>query len=139
MILCAGRGERMRPLTDHKPKPLLEVGGRMLVEWHIERLREAGLRDIVINHAWLGAMIESALGEFLCRQFGHVTPISVLIAQTRPDFKEVPPAGRSFNNPSMLFDIFPLGKRNAAGGGKVARPPRQTLAAAARKAKNEAK
>ena len=63
MILCAGRGERMRPLTDHKPKPLLEVGGRTLVEWHIGRLREAGLRDIVINHAWLGEMIESALGD----------------------------------------------------------------------------
>ena len=63
MILCAGRGERMRPLTDHKPKPLLEVGGRTLVEWHIERLRAAGLRDIVINHAWLGAMIESVLGD----------------------------------------------------------------------------
>ena len=63
MILCAGRGERMRPLTDHQPKPLLEVGGRTLIEWHIERLRQAGLRDIVINHAWLGAMIENALGD----------------------------------------------------------------------------
>ena len=62
MILAAGRGERMRPLTDHLPKPLLEVGGKALVVWHIERLREAGIRDIVINHAWLGHMIERALG-----------------------------------------------------------------------------
>ena len=63
MILCAGRGERMRPLTDHKPKPLLEAGGKPLVVRHIERLASAGLRDIVINHAWLGGMLEEALGD----------------------------------------------------------------------------
>ena len=63
MILAAGRGERMRPLTDRKPKPLLEVGGKALIVWHIERLRAAGIRDIVINHAWLGEMIERALGD----------------------------------------------------------------------------
>ena len=53
----------MRPLTDRKPKPLLEVGGKALIVWHIERLRAAGIRDIVINHAWLGEMIERALGD----------------------------------------------------------------------------
>ena len=63
MILCAGRGERMRPLTDDKPKPLLEAGGKPLVVRHIERLAGAGLRDIVINHAWLGGMLEDALGD----------------------------------------------------------------------------
>ena len=63
MILAAGRGERMRPLTDHQPKPLLEVGGKALIVWHLERLREAGIRDIVINHAWLGEMIERTLGD----------------------------------------------------------------------------
>lgn len=63
MILAAGRGERMRPLTDQKPKPLLEVGGKALIVWHIERLRAAGIRDIVINHAWLGGMLERALGD----------------------------------------------------------------------------
>ncbi len=62
MILAAGRGERMRPLTDCLPKPLLEVGGKALIAWHIERLRAAGIRDIVINHAWQGEMIERALG-----------------------------------------------------------------------------
>ncbi len=63
MILAAGRGERMRPLTDELPKPLLEVGGKALIVWHIERLRAAGIRDIVINHAWLGRMIERTLGD----------------------------------------------------------------------------
>ncbi|MDX3904549.1 MAG: nucleotidyltransferase family protein [Pigmentiphaga sp.] len=63
MILAAGRGERMRPLTDTTPKPLLPAGGKPLIVWHIERLVAAGLRDIVINHAWLGASIEQALGD----------------------------------------------------------------------------
>lgn len=62
MILAAGRGERMRPLTDHTPKPLLKVGGKPLIVWHIERLAQAGFREIVINHAHLGAHIEQALG-----------------------------------------------------------------------------
>lgn len=63
MILAAGRGERMRPLTDTVPKPLLPVAGKPLIVWHIERLVAAGIRDIVINHAWLGDQIESQLGD----------------------------------------------------------------------------
>ncbi len=63
MILAAGRGERMRPLTDHTPKPLLQVGGKPLIVWHIERLVAAGITDLVINHAHLGAQIEAALGD----------------------------------------------------------------------------
>ena len=62
MILAAGRGERMRPLTDFTPKPLLKVGGKPLIVWHLERLAKAGFKDIVINHAHLGHMIEAALG-----------------------------------------------------------------------------
>jgi len=62
MILAAGRGERMRPLTDHTPKPLLVVGGKPLIVWHIERLQAAGYGRIVINHAHLGQQIEAALG-----------------------------------------------------------------------------
>ena len=62
MILAAGRGERMRPLTDHTPKPLLQVGGKPLIVWHIENLAKTGFKEIVINHAHLGAQIESALG-----------------------------------------------------------------------------
>lgn len=63
MILAAGLGERMRPLTDHTPKPLLRVGGKPLIQWQIERLRGAGFRDLVINHAHLGAQLEAALGD----------------------------------------------------------------------------
>ncbi|MDD4912986.1 MAG: nucleotidyltransferase family protein [Sideroxydans sp.] len=63
MILAAGRGERMRPLTDHTPKPLLQVGGKPLIVWHIERLVRAGITDFVINHAHLGIQIEQALGD----------------------------------------------------------------------------
>lgn len=62
MILAAGRGERMRPLTDHTPKPLLLAGGKPLIQWHIERLAKAGVSELVINHAHLGAKIEQALG-----------------------------------------------------------------------------
>ena len=63
MILAAGRGERMRPLTDTTPKPLLRAGGRTLIEYHLENLVRAGITDIVINHAHLGAQIEAALGD----------------------------------------------------------------------------
>lgn len=63
MILAAGHGVRMRPLTDHKPKPLLEAGGKPLIVWHIEKLARAGFREIVINIAWLGWMIPEALGD----------------------------------------------------------------------------
>jgi N-acetyl-alpha-D-muramate 1-phosphate uridylyltransferase len=62
MILAAGRGERMRPLTDHTPKPLLSAGGKPLIVWHIENLARAGFRELVINHAHLGGQIEAALG-----------------------------------------------------------------------------
>lgn len=63
MILAAGRGERMRPLTDRTPKPLLPVAGKPLIVWHLERLARAGFRDIVINHAHLGDQIEALLGD----------------------------------------------------------------------------
>jgi MurNAc alpha-1-phosphate uridylyltransferase len=63
MILAAGRGERMRPLTDHTPKCLLPVGDRPLIEWHLGNLARAGLHDVVINHAWLGQQIEAQLGQ----------------------------------------------------------------------------
>ena len=63
MILAAGRGERMRPLTDTTPKPLLPVCGKPLIAHHIEALANAGIRELVINHAWLGNKIETALGD----------------------------------------------------------------------------
>ena len=63
MILCAGRGERMRPLTDHTPKPLLHVHDKALVVWHIEKLASLGFNEIVINIAHLGNKIAEALGD----------------------------------------------------------------------------
>ena len=63
MILAAGRGERMRPLTDHTPKPLLTVSGKPLIEYHIEALRKAGICELVINHAHLGQQIVDRCGD----------------------------------------------------------------------------
>ena len=63
MILAAGRGARMRPLTDHTPKPLLNVGNKPLIVWHIEKLKTAGFNSIVINTAWLGDQISKVLGD----------------------------------------------------------------------------
>ena len=63
MILAAGRGERMRPLTDTTPKPLLDVAGKPLIGWHLCRLKQAGFTEVVINHAWLGRQIEDVLGD----------------------------------------------------------------------------
>jgi MurNAc alpha-1-phosphate uridylyltransferase len=62
-LLAAGRGERMRPLTDTTPKPLLQIQGKSLLQWHIEALVAANTSRIVINHAWLGEQIELALGD----------------------------------------------------------------------------
>ena len=63
IVLAAGRGERMRPLTDHTPKPLLPVHGKPLIEWHIEALARAGVREIVVNTAWLEERMVEGLGD----------------------------------------------------------------------------
>lgn len=68
MILAAGRGERLRPMTDRCPKPLLAVGGRPLVEYHLDALAAAGIREVVINLGWLGEQIPPVLGDG--RRFG---------------------------------------------------------------------
>ncbi len=72
MILAAGRGERMRPLTDTTPKPLLKVAGKMLIEYHLENLARAGITEVVINHAWLGKQLPVALGD------GHAYGINIV-------------------------------------------------------------
>jgi len=82
MVLAAGRGERMRPLTDAAPKPLLPVGGKRLIDYHLERLAAANFREVVINTAWLGDMIEAALGNG--RQFG----LTITYSHERPEALE---------------------------------------------------
>jgi MurNAc alpha-1-phosphate uridylyltransferase len=67
-LLAAGRGERMRPLTDVLPKPLLTIRNKSLLAWHLEALAKVGIQNVVINHAWLGEKIEEALGNG--QQFG---------------------------------------------------------------------
>lgn len=62
MILAAGLGKRMRPLTDHTPKPLLKIGERYLIEFHLEKLAQAGIKEVVINTHWLAEQIPAALG-----------------------------------------------------------------------------
>jgi N-acetyl-alpha-D-muramate 1-phosphate uridylyltransferase len=68
MLLAAGRGERMRSLTDHTPKPLLLAGGKPLIVWHLEALARAGVGEVIINLSWLGPQIRAALGDG--RSFG---------------------------------------------------------------------
>jgi len=95
MLLAAGRGERMRPLTDRIPKPLLEVGGKPLIVWHIENLVHAGITDLVVNHAHLGAQIEAALGDG--RRFGaHI--------QYSPEASALETAGGIANALPLLGD-----------------------------------
>ena len=63
MVLAAGRGARLRPLTDTLPKPLMRVGGRPLISWHLSALARAGVREVVINLSWLGEQLRAALGD----------------------------------------------------------------------------
>jgi N-acetyl-alpha-D-muramate 1-phosphate uridylyltransferase len=82
MVLAAGRGERMRPLTDREPKPLLRVGGKRLIEYHLERLAAGGFREVVINTAWLGDMIPAALGS------GGQYGLAITYSHERPEALE---------------------------------------------------
>jgi len=84
LLLAAGRGERMRPLTDDLPKPLLKIKDKSLLQWHLEALSDAGIQNIVINHAWLGEKIEDA--------FGNGTQFGVQI-QYSPEGKALETAG----------------------------------------------
>ena len=95
LILAAGRGERLRPLTDRTPKPLIEVRGRRLIEWHLDALARAGVREVVVNTAWLEAQFPAALGDgsryglsiaysFEGRDHGGALETAGGIAQTLP-------------------------------------------------------
>jgi MurNAc alpha-1-phosphate uridylyltransferase len=94
MVLAAGRGERMRPLTDREPKPLLRVGGKRLIEYHLERLASGGFRDVVINTAWLGDMIETSIGG------GERYGLSITYSHERPEALET--GGGIFNALPLL-------------------------------------
>ncbi|HLQ09048.1 MAG TPA: nucleotidyltransferase family protein [Steroidobacteraceae bacterium] len=63
MLLAAGRGERMRPITDSLPKPLVRVGGKPLIAWHLAALARAGIREVLINLSWLGEQVRATLGD----------------------------------------------------------------------------
>jgi MurNAc alpha-1-phosphate uridylyltransferase len=94
MVLAAGRGERMRPLTDTQPKPLLRVGGKRLIEWHLERLAAGGFRDVVINTAWFGDLIEAELGS------GERFGLAITYSRERPAALET--GGGIFNALPLL-------------------------------------
>jgi len=94
MLLAAGRGERMRPLTDQCPKPLLVVAGKPLIVWHLQRLAAAGFTEAVINLSWLGEQIASALGD------GSRHGVS--IAYSREPWPALETGGGIFNALPML-------------------------------------
>ena len=93
MLLAAGRGERMRPLTDDTPKPLLRIGGQMLIEHHIHALAQAGITELVINHAHLGEQIVSALGD------GDAYGVSIRYS---------PETGSALETGGGIFNALPL-------------------------------
>lgn len=84
LILAAGRGERMRPLTDSCPKPLLTVRGKPLMQWHMEALARGGCTGLVVNTAWLGAQITSHFGP--ARPFDGGRMLSILYSDEQADF-----------------------------------------------------
>jgi len=94
MILAAGKGERMRPLTEHTPKPLLKVAGQSLIEYHIKALASAGVTELVINTYWLGEQIPQALGSG--DRYGvsiHYSPESELLETGGGIFNALPLLG----------------------------------------------
>jgi MurNAc alpha-1-phosphate uridylyltransferase len=78
MVLAAGRGERLRPLTDSVPKPLVQVGGKPLIAWHLAALARAGIREVVINLSWLGEQLRAALGD------GRVFGVTIRYSEEGP-------------------------------------------------------
>jgi MurNAc alpha-1-phosphate uridylyltransferase len=101
MIMAAGRGERMRPLTDSTPKPLLKVRGKPLIGWHAEALARGGFTELVINTAWLGEQIESHFGQ------ENRTPLSITYSHEGVDFGgALETAGGIARALPLLGDVF---------------------------------
>lgn len=96
MILAAGRGERMRPLTDHCPKPLLTAGGQTLLDWHLQKLKAAGFKRIIVNTAWLGGHIRAHLA--------HHTPAGVEVVISDEGETGLETAGGIINALPLLGD-----------------------------------
>ncbi|THU04622.1 nucleotidyltransferase family protein [Lampropedia puyangensis] len=87
MVLAAGRGQRMRPLTDHTPKPLLQVQGKALLEWHLQALAHAGLSQVVINTGWLGPQIPAHLGQrYQASEHDSSTALNLVYSREDLDF-----------------------------------------------------
>ena len=109
LILAAGRGERMRPLTDHTPKPLLEVRGKPLMQWHMEALAAGGFTDLVVNIAWLGTKISSHFG--LRRMADVRNALSISYSDEQTDF------GGALETAGGICRALPLlGAGRGAGG-----------------------
>ncbi len=100
MILAAGRGERMRPLTDSCPKPMLEVQDKPLLQWHLEALERGGFHDVVINTAWLGEQIPARFGDRW--PGGDVRPLALRYSQEGVDF------GRALETAGGIVRALPL-------------------------------
>ncbi len=113
MLLAAGRGVRMRPLTDHTPKPLLQAGGKPLIVWHIENLARAGIRDIVINYAHLGLQIENTLGD------GSRYGVHIHYSPENPVLET---AGGIANALPLLCSPHPRGESSRGGKSGVGEP-----------------
>lgn len=105
MLLAAGRGERMRPLTDACPKPLLEVRGKPLLQWHLEALERGGFHDVVINTAWLGDRISARFGARW--PGGDVRPLRLTYSHEGRDFgRALETAGGIVRALPQLGDVF---------------------------------
>ena len=101
MILAAGRGERMRPLTDTTPKPLLQVRGKPLMQWHLDALSRGGFRNVLVNTAWLGEQIEQAFGD------GDSSHLSIRYSREGLDFGgALETAGGIVRALPRLSDVF---------------------------------
>lgn len=105
MVLAAGRGERMRPLTDATPKPLLDVRGKPLMQWPLEALAAGGFSSVVVNTAWLGEQIEARFGA--AGTVGGSTPLDISYSHEGRDFGgALETAGGIVRAMPMLADVF---------------------------------